>query len=224
MNMKQYICLLFVLLFANTCFSQADVRPFLEKGNGFYAKGEYRNAAVQYKHACQLDSASFDAWYNFGNALCEMQKYVLASEAYNKAMSLTSDKNRKADILHNTGNIAYNQENYEKAVALYKQSLLLNPKADDTRVNLALAQQMLKKKKDNEDSKKEKNKEEKPKPSAFAEECFKKAMELVAQAKFEEALTVMTEAKQKDKSVGVYDDFTHKLSDVVTVILSNSSK
>ncbi|MCQ2608252.1 MAG: tetratricopeptide repeat protein [Bacteroidales bacterium] len=221
MNVRQYIFLLFVLLLGNSCFSQTDIRPLLEKGNAFYSKGEYRNAAVQYKHACQLDSTSFDAWYNFGNALCEMQKYILATEAYDRALRCTNDKTLKANIYHNIGNAYFQQNQFEKALVAYKQSLLLNPKAEDTRVNLALTQAELKKRENAENDNKDKKQEEKPKPTDFAKECLKKAMDLVAQGKFKEALGVLEEGQKKDKTVSLFSDVIQKLTGVVGILQEN---
>lgn len=204
--------------------AQKDARPLIEKGNSYYENQDYKNAAVQYKHACQLDSLSYDAWYNFGNALYNMQKYILATEAYDKAMKLTSDKKLKASILHNVGNISCDQGKYDKAVNLYKQSLLLNPQDDSTRYNLAFAQEKLKiqemMEKLNEQTKKDKEKD-KPKPSEFAEECLKKAQELVQQFKFEDALKVMQDGAAKDKSVELFNDFIQKLQGITQIIIDN---
>ncbi len=221
MSIRQYIFLMFVLMLGTNCFSQTDNRPLLEKGNSFYSKGDFRNAAVQYKHACQLDSTSFDAWYNFGNALCEMQKYILANEAYEKALRCTNDKILKSNVFHNVGNVYFQQEQYEKAVVAYKQSLLLNSKADDTRINLALAQAELKKQQNAENENKDKKQEEKPKVTEFAKECLKKAMDFVAQGKFKEALTVLEEGLKKDKTVSQYSDVIQKLQGVVEILQKN---
>ena len=88
MNIKRHIIFVIICIAALSTTAQNDVRPLIEKGNSFYEKKEYRNAAVQYKHACQLDSLSFDAWYNFGNALYNLNKYILAADAYDKANKL----------------------------------------------------------------------------------------------------------------------------------------
>lgn len=223
MNKKRYCIAILLCFCCNYIFSQTDVRPIIEKGNSFYNKNDFKNAAVQYKHACQLDSLSFDAWYNFGNALCQMKKYILSTEAYDKALKLTSDKTLKANILHNVGNIACEQRKYEEAVNFYKQSLLLNPKDEDTRYNLAYAQKNLeiqKQLEELENQKKEKE-PEKPKPSQFAEECLKKAQELVQQYKFADALQVMNDGLAKDKTVGLFNEFTKKLEGIVNIINNN---
>ena len=225
MNYKKYIILFLTYFCWLSASSQNDVRPLIEKGNAFYNKEDYRNAAVQYKHACQLDSLSFDAWYNFGNALCKMNKYILASDAYDKAMKLTADKTLKANIFHNAGNMECDQKHYAKAINLYKQALILNPTDEDTRYNLAFAQEEFRKEEEARKMLEKMNnqlkKDEKPKPSKFAEECMKKAMELVQQFKFEDALKLMQDGKEKDKTVDLFNDFIKKLEGIVTIINDN---
>lgn len=225
MKFKRYIIFVIICIAALSTTAQNDVRPLIEKGNSFYEKKEYRNAAVQYKHACQLDSLSFDAWYNFGNALYNLNKYILATDAYDKAMKLTADKTLKANIFHNAGNMECDQKHYEKAIQLYKQALILNPTDEDTRYNLAFAQEEFRKEEEARKMLEKMNdqlkKDEKPKPSKFAEECMKKAAELVQQFKFEEALKFMQESAQKDKTVELFNDFIQKLEGIVTIINDN---
>ena len=225
MNFKRHIIFIVTCVLWLSATSQNDVRPLIEKGNSFYNKEDYRNAAVQYKHACQLDSLSFDAWYNFGNALCKMNKYILATDAYNKAMKLTADKTLKANIFHNAGNMECDQKHYAKAINLYKQALILNPTDEDTRYNLAFAQEEFRKEEEArkmlEKMNEQMKKDEKPKPSKFAEECMKKAMELVQQFKFEEALKLMQDSAKKDKTIDLFNDFIKKLEGIVTIINDN---
>ena len=73
-------------------------------------------------------------------------------EQYQKAESLLKgdDKTRKAELdrrlaatYHNMGNALYAQQQYDKSVAAYQQSLRHNPKDNDTRYNLVKAMQQL---------------------------------------------------------------------------------
>lgn len=220
---KLSLLLLLINVFCLSVMAQNDARPCIEKGNVYYNKNDFKSAAVQYKHACQLDTLSFNAWYNFGNALYQLEKPILASEAYQKAMNLAENKTDKAHILHNLGNIACDAEDYEKAINIYKQSLLLNPTDDETRYNLAFAQAELKKKKEDEEKgeNQEKQNKDKPKPSKYAEECLKKSQELLGQYKFEEALKIMQDGLEKDKSVAIFNDYIKKLTDIVKIITDN---
>ncbi|MBP5582673.1 MAG: tetratricopeptide repeat protein [Bacteroidales bacterium] len=225
MNCKRNIIFILACFMWISAVSQDDVRPLIEKGNSFYNKEDYRNAAVQYKHACQLDSLSFDAWYNFGNALCKMNKFILATEAYNKALKLTADKIQKANIYYNVGNIECEQKHYEKAINLYKQALLLNPKDEEIRYNLAFAQEEFRKEEEARKMLEKMNEQlkndEKKKPTKYAEDCLRKAQELVQQFKFEDAFKLMQEGVKKDKTVELYNDFIKKLEDIITIINDN---
>ena len=80
-------------------------------------------------------------------------------EQYAKAEQIlqNDDKTRKeqvasrmADTYHNMGNALYAQQQYDKAVAAYQQSLRLNPKDNDTRYNLVKAMQQLQQQQQNQ--------------------------------------------------------------------------
>ena len=150
---------------------------------------------------------------------------TVCKDAYDKAMKLTADKTLKANIFHNVGNMECDQKHYEKAIQLYKQALILNPKDEDTRYNLAFAQEEFRKEEEARKMLEKMNdqlkKDEKPKPSKFAEECMKKAAELVQQFKFEEALKLMQDGIKKDKTVDLFNDFIKKLEGIVTIINDN---
>ena len=79
----------------------------------------------------------------------------------------TKDNILKAKIFHNIGNTFMQQGDLQKAIAAYKESLRKNPKDEETRYNLALAQKLLKeqeeKNKDNKDDKKKEKKDNKDK-------------------------------------------------------------
>ena len=72
-------------------------------------------------------------------------------------------KARLAEIYHNVGNIGMQSKEYAKSVEAYKQSLRLNPKDDETRYNLALAQKLLhdQQNQQNEDQNQDQNEDKK---------------------------------------------------------------
>ena len=53
------------------------------------------------------------------------------------------DKTRYAKVMHNIGNCNFAQQQYDRAVAAYQESLRANPKDNDTRYNLVKAMEML---------------------------------------------------------------------------------
>jgi tetratricopeptide (TPR) repeat protein len=122
--------------------AQTDVRSYIEKGNVFYAQGEFRNAAVTFKHAAQLNPNSFDAWYNFASALYKSEKYILASDAYQRALLLTTDSILRYKTLHNLGNSYVKNEDFDEAIETYKKALRLNPDDNDTRYNISYAMRL----------------------------------------------------------------------------------
>jgi len=69
----------------------------------------------------------------------------------------------KSSSFHNIGNVLMKEKQYDKAISSYKNSLLINPKDEETRYNLALAQKLLKdqqqQNKDNKDKDKDKDKD-----------------------------------------------------------------
>ena len=82
--------------------------------------------------------------YNLGNTLSQQQKFKDAMEQYVAATSIEKDKAKLGQIYHNMGVLFQSGKDYQKAVEAYKMSLRNNPKDDETRYNLALAQKLLK--------------------------------------------------------------------------------
>ena len=99
---------------------------------------------VNYRKALETNPQSTVSMFNLGNTLAQQNKLQEAMEQYVAATKIEKDKNDLAQIYHNMGVIFQSQKDYGKAVEAYKQSLRNNPKDDETRYNLALAQKMLK--------------------------------------------------------------------------------
>ena len=81
-----------------------------------------------------------------GDALFKQDKYADAQAEFETAAKMLdkkSDKERYAKVMHNIGNCNFAQQQYDKAVAAYQESLRANPKDNDTRYNLVKAMEML---------------------------------------------------------------------------------
>jgi tetratricopeptide (TPR) repeat protein len=144
MLQKKYIGLALLLLAAVTSFAQKAERDFIRKGNRFFNDSVYVNAEVNYRKALEVNPQSTVSMFNLGNTLAQQNKLQEAMEQYVAATKIEKDKDDLAQIYHNMGVIFQSQKDYAKAVEAYKQSLRNNPKDDETRYNLALAQKMLK--------------------------------------------------------------------------------
>ena len=176
--MKAQHSFLLLLLFL-TAFSNAqevkdsivlkrEARGLLREGNELYQQEKYTDASVLFKKALEKSSTYKKASYNLGNALYQQKNFKEAVPQYEVSAKGAEDKFTKAESFHNIGNAAMEQKQYQQAVDAYKNSLCNNPNDDETRYNLAVAKELLKKekekeKKDNKDKKDDKKKDNKDK-------------------------------------------------------------
>ena len=161
-------CIFVALLFVSLS-SLGQARKLIRKGNKEFDKGNYSQAELSFRQAQAVDTASGDITYNIGNSLYMQKKYDKALGGYQKSLQQTKDPARLATNLHNAGNALFKLNKYQESVEAYKKSLRLNPSDNQTRYNLALAQQKLKDQqknnnqnnKNNKDQNKDKNKQNK---------------------------------------------------------------
>ena len=144
--MKRYrtISIALLTLVSMTASAQKAERDHIRRGNRQFKDSVFVEADVNYRKALEANPQSTIAMFNLGNALMQQNKLPEAMEQYAAASRIDKDKGRLAQMFHNMGVILHSQKEYAKAVEAYKQSLRNNPKDDETRYNLALAQKMLK--------------------------------------------------------------------------------
>jgi tetratricopeptide (TPR) repeat protein len=131
--------------------AQKAERKNVRDGNKLYTNEKYTEAEVAYRKSLEVNPRSIEGTYNLGDALYKQQKYPEAAEQYQliagQAEKLLQDDpanaQRMGQVFHNLGNIGMQNKEYAKSIEAYKQSLRLNPKDDETRYNLALAQKLL---------------------------------------------------------------------------------
>lgn len=153
MSMNKYILFIGFLLGTTTAFAQKEERDFIRKGNRFFNDSVFVDAEVNYRKALEVNPKSTVSMYNLGNTLFQQKKSKEAMEQYVAATKIEKDKDKLAHIYHNMGVILQSEKDYAKAVEAYKMSLRNNPKDDETRYNLALAQKMLKDQQQNQQDK-----------------------------------------------------------------------
>ena len=144
--MKRFITIVsFVLCPLSIVLAQkesGDVR----RGNREYRKQNFTEAEVDYRRGLEANKDSYEAHYNLGDALFKQDKYTdaqLEFETAAKMLDKKADKDRYAKVMHNIGNCTFAQQQYDKAVAAYQESLRANPKDNDIRYNLVKAMEML---------------------------------------------------------------------------------
>lgn len=167
--MLQKRCIGLVLMMFAAIFSasaQKAERDYIRKGNRAFKDSVFVDAEVNYRKALEINPKSSISMYNLGNTLVRQNKVQEAMEQYSAAAKIEKDKSKLAYIFHNIGDIFQTQKDYAKAVEAYKESLRNNPKDDETRYNLALAQKLLKdqeQNQQNQDQNQDQNKEQEKK-------------------------------------------------------------
>jgi tetratricopeptide (TPR) repeat protein len=144
MLQKIYIISLLLLGGISVHAQQKTDRDYLRSGNKLYNDSLFIKAEVDYRKALDINPKSTDAMFNLGNALLMQQKVKEAMEQYESVSKVEKDKSKLAEIYHNRGVILQSAKQYPQCIEAYKESLRNNPKDDETRYNLALAQKMLK--------------------------------------------------------------------------------
>ena len=144
MMRNRTIGIILLLLTAISVSAQKAERDYIRKGNRAYKDSTYVNAEVNYRKAIDVNPKSAISMYNLGNTLMQQNKLQEAMEQFVAATKMEKDKGNLAQIYHNMGVIFHSGKDYAKAVEAYKESLRNNPKDNETRYNLALAQKMLK--------------------------------------------------------------------------------
>ena len=134
------------------------------EGNKALSEDNFIAAEVDYRKAIAKSPDNSAAPYNLGNAYYNNETYNEAFGRFKEAGEAATSKKEKHKAYHNMGNVFMKRKDYAKAVEAYKEALRNEPTDEETRYNLALAKELLKKdeeeKKQNQDDK-DKDKENK---------------------------------------------------------------
>lgn len=166
MSKSKYILFILFAMLAAGASAQKIERDYIRKGNRLFNDSVFVDAEVNYRKALEVNPKSTVSMYNLGNTLSQQQKFKDAMEQYVAAGKIEKDKMKLAHIYHNMGVLFQAGKDYAQAVEAYKMSLRNNPKDDETRYNLALAQKMLKdqqQNQQNQDQNQDQNKDEQEK-------------------------------------------------------------
>ena len=145
MMKKFYILSLLLTASAGQVLAQQKTdRNYLRSGNKLYNDSLFIKAEVDYRKALEINPKSTDAMFNLANALLMQQKAQEAMEQYQSVSKIEKNKEKLAQIYHNMGVMLQSAKQLPQCIEAYKESLRNNPKDDETRYNLALAQKQLK--------------------------------------------------------------------------------
>ncbi|WP_448104567.1 tetratricopeptide repeat protein [Pedobacter panaciterrae] len=162
--MKQFIIIIFILLQGTLLFAQKE-KKYIHKGNQLYQEKKYAEAEASYRESVDKSKASVEGNFNLGDALYKQKKFDNAAQKFTDIASSSENKAVKAKAYHNLGNSLLESKKLEESIEAYKKSLINNPKDDETRYNLAYAQEKLKQQQQqqNKDKNKDKNKKDQDK-------------------------------------------------------------
>lgn len=160
--MKQLIVLGCLLLQGIVVLAQKE-KKYIHNGNQLYQQKKYAEAEASYRKSVEKTKESVAGNFNLGDALYKQKKFDNAAQKFTDIAASSENKAVKAQAYHNLGNSLLESKKLEESIEAYKKSLMNNPKDDQTRYNLAYAQEKLKQQqqKDKNDKNKDKNKDKK---------------------------------------------------------------
>lgn len=148
------MALLFACLFSQSLNAQQQqerqkmVRQhdrLLQEAGADLADDDFIGAEVDLRKAISILPGEETGKYNLGTAYYNKALNQEAMRRFSQSAEVAEGKETKHKAFHNLGNTYMNAKDYEKAVEAYKNALRNNPQDDETRYNLALAKDLLKK-------------------------------------------------------------------------------
>jgi tetratricopeptide (TPR) repeat protein len=160
------------LLFFMALFIGAaqEIDPQLMESNEYVFEGnsiveeDFIAAEKKYRLAVSTKQKNAVGSFNLGNAYYNSELYDEALLRHLEALENSSSKPEKHKAYHNIGNILMQKKQCKEAVSAFKNALRNNPSDDESRYNLALAQECAKEQGggdgDGDDKEKDKDKDE----------------------------------------------------------------
>ncbi|MDE6410790.1 MAG: tetratricopeptide repeat protein [Muribaculaceae bacterium] len=167
---------LLIVSFSVACIASAQSvrqeRRLISDGNKLYIERKYKEAASRYKEALKVNGSSPVAKYNLGMAEIRQvsnpkDTSARSADLLNSGIKYLSEVAQMAKdkpglaskANYNLGNLEFNRENYGEAINFYKQSLRIDPKDENARKNLRIAQLKQQQNQDNKQDKDNKDQE-----------------------------------------------------------------
>jgi tetratricopeptide (TPR) repeat protein len=142
-NMRHVLLILFSALLlaalASGCSRDPEVRKrkYAESGDKYFEKEKYREAAIQYLNAIQVDSSFAEAHYKLAQCYLKMSVWTGAYQELTRTVELDPG-NLKAQI--ELGNLLLAAREFKRALEIAEQVLLKEPKNVDALILRANAE------------------------------------------------------------------------------------
>ena len=149
--------------------SAQEIDPQLSESNGYVFEGnsivedDFIGAEKKYRLAVSTKQNNAIGSFNLGNAYYNSELYDEALFRHLEAAQNSTSKSEKHKAYHNIGTILMQKKQCKEAVSAFKNALRNNPEDDESRYNLALAQECAKEQGgdgDGDDEDKDKDKDE----------------------------------------------------------------
>ena len=172
-NFSYVSLILFVLLSFCGSAQEEEKEAQLSLSNNYVFEGNslvnknFIEAEKKYRLALSAKQNNAAGSYNLGNAYYKSELYDEAMLRHLEAVNNSGLKLEKHKAYHNIGNTLMQKKRCKEAVSAYKNALRNNPSDDESRYNLALAQECAKEQGDgdgegdDEDKDKDENKDDK---------------------------------------------------------------
>ncbi len=168
--MKRLLIILLFLLQVSQLFAQQEKR-YIHNGNKLYQQKKYKQAEDDYRKSVEKKSKNIEGNFNLGDALYKQKKFAEAGQQFNQLAGSGGNQALKAKAYHNLGNSMLEDKKLQEGIDAYKKALINNPNDDQTRYNLAYAQEKLKQQqkqnqqnKNDKDQSKDQQKKDKKEP------------------------------------------------------------
>jgi len=120
-------------------------RSLVRKAERAKKQDDFIQAEADYRKALSKDNKNAEASYNFGHLYGDKEMEMESMSYLLRTAKNASSKELRHKAFHNLGNAYMAQKDYAQAVRAYKDALRNDPTDDETRYNLAIAQDMLEK-------------------------------------------------------------------------------
>ncbi len=150
MNSKILIISGLIFMLPVLVHGQAE-RKYVRQGNKQYKEEVFDKSEILYRKALEKEQQSYSGEFNLGDAMYKQEKFEDAARSFHKLAENQTDPIKLGELYHNLGNSFLKANQLEASIEAYKQSLRNNPADNETRHNLAYAQQMQQQQQDQKD-------------------------------------------------------------------------
>ena len=143
--MKQYRYIILVavtFLMGVSAMAQVDKKD-VRRGNRDFRKENFREAEIDYRKALVKDSMSVAANYNLASTLYREGDYAQAMQTLERVKDVAPMSPASADYYFNMGDAALQQQDYQKAVEAFGESLIRRPDDLQAKENFIYAKKEL---------------------------------------------------------------------------------